>query len=359
MSPVLPQPRRQALWLVFASFLLGFAYPQVNAAPVLFTEGPLPLDLVRHEMLPLSFASEPSTTDSVHAYWRFYGLDVPNVKHYFGTLDRVGGRLAVHVFVPPAPTATVVLVHGYYDHTGVWRHLIPPLLERRFAVIAYDQPGHGLSDGARADIASFTDYDTAFDDILAFSRQHLPSPCHVIAHSMGAGVTLSRLIETPRGDIGHVVLLAPLIRSAHWVVSGIGNTVASWFTKSLPRIYRNNSADSEYRCFVRNDPLQYNRIPTAWIKAHRDWVAKIERVKPTLRPVSVLQGKNDSTVDWKSNLAWIRRVFPRATITLIPGAGHQLMNEGDTARSKAISLVLQALAESPTPSCSTNTLASH
>ncbi len=279
----------------------------------------------------------------MRAYWRFYGLDLPDTRHLFGTFLSTGRNLAVQVFVPRSPTATALLVHGYYDHVGIWRHLIPRLLEKNFAVVAYDQPGHGLSEGARATITEFADYVAAFDNALALCQPALPSPCHVIAHSMGAGVVLDRLSSQPVAKVGHVVLLAPLIRSAHWDLSGLGHAVVSTFVDSVPRVYRDNSADAEFRLFVRQDPLQYDRLPTAWVTAHRAWVMKMDRARPTPWPVTVLQGEDDTTVDRKASVDWVRRVFPRAEVTLMPAAGHQLMNEAEAIRTDAIRRVVAAV----------------
>ena len=332
------------LTLLRISTLLGFLVAGLGpAGPALAAAAVPAIDQVQHELLPLRFAAEPAPSEAMRAYWLSYGLALPGARHLFGTFRSNGRNLAVQVFVPPSPTATVVLVHGYYDHVAVWRHLIPRLLEKGFAVVAYDQPGHGLSDGARASITNFADYVTAFDDALALCRPDLPPPYHVIAHSMGAGVVLDRLRQTPPADIGHVVLLAPLIRSAHWGWSGFGHAVLSKFVESVPRVYRDNSADPEFRRFVRQDPLQYDRLPAAWVTAHRAWVAKMDKASPTQQPVTVLQGEADTTVDSKANLAWVRRVFPRTEVTLLAGAGHQLMNEAEPTRTDAIRRAVKAV----------------
>ena len=335
-------------FLIRISILLGSLISGAGAlAPAVAADAaPFP-DAVRRELQPLRFAADIAPSEAVRAYWRFYGLDPPGARHLFGAFRSDGRNLAAHVFVPPSPTATVVLVHGYYDHAGVWRHLIPRLLEKGFAVVAYDQPGHGLSDGARASIADFAEYVTAFDDALALCQPALPPPYHIVAHSMGAGVVLDRLLRTPPDVVGHVVLLAPLVRSAHWGSSGLGHAVASRLVETVPRLYRDNSADPEFRRFVRQDPLQYDRLPTAWVTAHRAWVARMDKASPTQQPVTVLQGADDTTVDWKASLAWVRRVFPRAGVTLMAGAGHQLMNEAEATRTDAIRRVLEALAPAP------------
>ena len=60
-----------------------------------------------------------------------------------------GTRLKLHRW-PSAPRrGTVLIVHGLGEHAGRYAHVAAWLAERGFAALAYDQRGHGLSDGNR------------------------------------------------------------------------------------------------------------------------------------------------------------------------------------------------------------------
>ena len=64
----------------------------------------------------------------------------------------------VHYFRLPesaSPKGTVFILHGYFDHVGLYTQLIDRCLGAGFDVLAYDQPGHGLSSGTLTAIGSF------------------------------------------------------------------------------------------------------------------------------------------------------------------------------------------------------------
>ncbi len=80
-------------------------------------------------------------------YFNAYDLLCDNCEHLFGTFTSGDHTLAGHIFIPAEPRATVLLMHGYFDHTGTLSQTIHHLIARGYQVAAYDMPGHGLSSG--------------------------------------------------------------------------------------------------------------------------------------------------------------------------------------------------------------------
>jgi hypothetical protein len=64
------------------------------------------------------------------------------------------------------PKATVIIVHGYLDHSGLYGRLIRWSLEQNYNVICFDLPGHGLSSGEPANIDSFATYTHIFRQVI-------------------------------------------------------------------------------------------------------------------------------------------------------------------------------------------------
>jgi alpha-beta hydrolase superfamily lysophospholipase len=56
-------------------------------------------------------------------------------------------------------------------------------------------------------------------------------------------------------------------------------------------------------------------------------VPYIENKQPNDMPMTVIQGQQDGTVDWKHNLTVIRKKFPRAEIVYLYQGHHQMVNE--------------------------------
>ncbi|MCZ6709064.1 MAG: alpha/beta hydrolase, partial [Gammaproteobacteria bacterium] len=113
-------------------------------------------DQLKADLKPLEPGAPRVLSASEQAYLRHYGIhyaeQVPNLTHQFGMIDTGRHRLAVHLWTPPDSTGTALVIHGYYDHVGLYGHLIRHLIGRRLAVVALDLPGHGLSSGERATI---------------------------------------------------------------------------------------------------------------------------------------------------------------------------------------------------------------
>lgn len=92
--------------------------------------------------------------------------------------------------------ATVMLVHGFGEHSGRYFHVAKALVERNYAVYAYDQRGHGKSGGKRAFISQWDDYVNDFE--VALNRVLESSgdlPLFILGHSMGGLVLASYLIK--------------------------------------------------------------------------------------------------------------------------------------------------------------------
>ena len=302
------------------------------------------LDKVRSELRPLQFEGEPTHTASAEAYFRHYGLDVEGARHRFGTF--VSGRhvLCAQVFEPGQPRGTVLIAHGYYDHAGVWRHVIRSLVARGYTVGVYDQPGHGLSSGARATIADFAEYVSAFGDFFELMRGRTPAPHHAVAHSMGGGVVADYLLSSGHDGLGRVVLVAPLYRSAMWRTSGVGHALGKPFRDSVKRVFRRNTSDPGFLRFQRDDPLQPRVVPFAWVEAHRKWEKRMRARGAVDRAVKIVQGTSDTTVAWRYNMRFFGRKLPNADVSFLKGGRHQLINEAEPMRTQVLDLVGDYLA---------------
>ena len=276
-------------------------------------------------------------------YFSFYGLDFasrfPGVVHHFGALDVAGFRIACHVYAAARPRGTCVLMHGYFDHAGLYGHLIAHCLGRGYSVVIWDLPGHGLSSGEQASIHSFEHYVDVLGAMLDRLGQRLPRPLIGIGQSTGGAILLGwafRVVRTGAAcPFDRMALLAPLVRPAGWRRVNLSYLLLRPIRRSVRREFMENSGDRAFLAFVQEDPLQSRVLPVRWVGAMRQWVREFLAQPATgLAPV-VIQGDADSTVDWRWNLARIRERFPSSVITIVTGARHQLVNESQDLRERA------------------------
>lgn len=317
----------------------------------------MPFDpIVLHNQLP-AFGNAPEQPDEAFKpYLMLYGLDrLQNLaSHQLGLLNGYGTQLCVQRFVPARPIrGSVVLMHGYMEHLALQRPLIQFLLNEGFVVVGYDLPGHGLSEGRRFWVDSFTRYGCQFGEVVQRLQEQLPGPWYFIGHSTGCAVMMVH--QRQFGEISHWplqrrIMLSPLIRPQQYHPIRIKYRWLKYLLNNVARFYSTNSHDNEYLRFVRErDPLQHDRIPLDWIGAMLAWVRRIEGSPPMAGDVTVIQGLADGTVDWVHNLSVLSELYPQLQIELIEEARHQLINESEPYRSKLFKLLRTAL-QQPVPS---------
>ncbi len=281
----------------------------------------------------------------VQAYLNHYHInfswEIRGVKHRFGQLEAGSFAIACHHWQPDVAKGTLFLVHGYTDNVGTMQHVIRFLLQKHWAVVAFDLPGHGLSSGEQASIDSFDQYRQVLFDVLQQLRDKTPQPWHTLGQSTGAAVIMNYLVSYPdQPHIQQALLLAPLIRSYGWHRDRFLFAWIKPFVSSVHRVFSRSSHDDDYLDFVRHkDPLQPLRTPVAWIASMRDWVAKFTELTPQRRQLMIIQGDQDQTVDWQYNLMEIEQVFPLAEVYMVSGARHQLVNEALAWRGQVFQLI--------------------
>lgn len=280
---------------------------------------------------------------------RFYQIDFaqqfPDLDSRLGMVEVAGYRLAMQVLRPTQALATVIVLHGYYDHMGLYGHVYDWALRQGFAVLSCDFPGHGLSSGARASINSFQEYQQVLQALLAKAEQlQLPKPWHLLGQSTGGAIAFDYLLnQSLVSELGETILLAPLVRPRAWQQSKLLYQLVKPFRRSVPRSFSNNSNDAAFVDFVRNDPLQARILPTAWVGALAEWISYIEQAKPSGRSPIIVQGDADMTVDWQHNINVLNDKFSQPRILLLPEARHHLANEQTIMREQYFQFLTEQL----------------
>jgi lysophospholipase len=287
------------------------------------------------------------SSPELQSFCHFYGLEfatqLPNVEHAVGHVQSGNYILAVHHWRHPDATANLLLLHGYFDHTGVFSRLIEWGLLHRYNVLIFDLPGHGLSSGEPAVIDDFSDYSRAIDDVLG--AVSLPSlPLWVMAQSTGCAALVDYASKYP-WPFAASVLLAPLIRPVRWKRVRAACLLLHNIVDSLPRKFSPNSSDLQFQRFLIGDPLQSQRISLRWVSALQRWLSQLRYRDLGVGPALIIQGEDDATVDWRYNVGVIRQLFPASEVVYLSGAGHQLANEMEKIRSDYLLHVEAWLAE--------------
>ena len=308
---------------------------------------PIDPDRLRMQLGPLRSAA-PLGADA-RFYQRYYGLDLPHRPAIGRRLGRIGVHgydVVAQLWRPERPVATLLVLHGYYDHMGLYRHVVDWGLQMGFAVLACDLPGHGLSSGPRASINEFEEYQAVLEALLHEAGElHLPQPWHLLGQSTGAAIALDYLLAHPeKSALGRGILLAPLIRPRAWGWSRLSYEVMRRFVRQIPRRFSDNSGDPAFLSFVKSqDPLQPDILPTAWVGALSRWIPQIEAAPRSPHSPIIIQGEADMTVDWQHNLPVLQRKFSAPEVLYLADARHHLANERETIRQAYFEFLSQRL----------------
>ena len=275
----------------------------------------------------------------VQAYLDFYRINFARelgVRHGMGALALAGYRIASHYWLPANARGTLVVVHGYYDHVGIFDKALRFGLDNQLAVVAFDLPGHGLSSGERSAIGSFDEYGDVLAGVLDALAPQLPGPRYCLGQSTGAAVLLNHLWRYPQQarEWHKIALCSPLlVPRAWWTLGRFTYALLSPFCQRLKRSRSRSSHDPAFIELVdERDPLQDKTLSVRWVGAMKAWDAQFKTFAPKDVPLLVVQGTGDMTVAWRYNIPQLQRKLPQLQLHYIADAGHQLVNEIDEYR---------------------------
>lgn len=299
---------------------------------------------------------QPLQSEVWQQYLEFYRLDHlhnlhPQVQHHAGTWSVESHQLVLQSWRWSTDQArqTAIIVHGYYDHVGLYGSLIDFCLQQGWNVVCCDLPGHGLSSGAPAAISCFQTYDTVLDALVQQLGLSPQQPGHLLAQSMGGAIAtnylLTRNLTKTTSPFEHVALFAPLIRPAHWWRVKTLHTLLSPFITRFKRGITNSSNDPDFLQLVNErDPLQATHLSIQWLTALRRWITFIDKQNASEVPVILIQGDQEFTVDHSYNVPWLSSKFPNHIRLQMPGMRHHLVNETEPLRHgmyQALNTILQ------------------
>ena len=167
-------------------------------------------------------------------------------------LQGEAGQLAVYDWALPVsrPLGTVLLVHGLGEHAGRYGEVAAHLHQWGFAVRAYDQQGHGQSEGARGDLLRPGSLQADLCRVIDDTRQQpslMGSPLILLGHSMG-GLVVARTLAEQGRSVDAAVLSSPAL-------GAFPNVLQKMLLATLPRVLPHLRVDNGLKAeFVSRDP---------------------------------------------------------------------------------------------------------
>ena len=89
------------------------------------------------------------------------------MNHFEWTWDSKGRKVYAQGWTPANVKAVVCLVHGFAEFSDRYEHVAKFLCDAGFAVLAYDQLGHGKTEGKRG----HADYEDMLDNVKTILQE--------------------------------------------------------------------------------------------------------------------------------------------------------------------------------------------
>jgi len=246
-----------------------------------------------------------------------------------------GLRLYWQRYTPPAPRATVMVLHGAGDHSGRYPGITDALVRAGHEVALVDFRGHGQSDGRRWYVDQFSDYLSDLDVFAARVREHAAQrPIFAVAHSQGAHIAAHWGLKPGRGVAGFV-LSSPFFRLAVkpprlkvWASLLVGRAVP-FLPVDAGLDLAELTSDPEFQRFTAEDPLYLRKTTPRWFtESSRAQEEIARRWAEFTYPVLVMVGDADRIADPEAGKAFAAAAGSKdKSLEVWKGLRHEIFNE--------------------------------
>lgn len=247
-----------------------------------------------------------------------------------------GGLALLHRhWQPERATRSVAIVHGLAEHSARYEHVALGLAARGCSVHAFDQRGHGESEGPRVYTPSFA---TLLDDLeryLAHVRRSDPdTPLVLLGHSMG-GLEVACLLVERRPEVAAAVLSGPALAPVDSIGPMLRGLVAAC-SRLLPRLKLPSSIDPEglsrdpeVVAAYLADPLIDKRYSVRLVRELLAASPAIEGRGAEVRvPLLIVHGEEDPICPIEGSARFLNDVTtPGSELRRYPGLRHEVLNE--------------------------------
>lgn len=225
-------------------------------------------------------------------------------------------------------------MHGYAEHSGRYEEMAGWLARRGCAVHAYDQRGHGRSEGLRCHVERFDEFLDDLGIVLDALRNDQPDlPISLVGHSMGGLVTLA-FLATRKPRIASAITSGAALSLGE--LSPVRVALARVVRRMLPRLAIGSGIDPEG---LSRDPEVVRRyladpliVRTMTTSLGAELLAAAPRTAALAGEVAVpllmLHGEADPICSPEGSRAFYAGLrAPGSALRVYPGLRHEIFNE--------------------------------
>lgn len=238
-------------------------------------------------------------------------------------------------WMPEQNTRAIVLyVHGLGSHSGRMDHWAERFVRKQIGFIAYDQQGHGKTEGKRGSPKHFSILIEDLRQLMQWIRDEFPDQKVILyGHSMGGNVAINYVIsETYTADA--------LIATSPWLKlvrppSEMLIRLISPLVRIMPQLTLSNGLDANHISRVpeevrkySEDPLVHDRISIGLFKStYEAGFNALRNVYKINCPFLLMHGTADHITSHRASEQFVMNTSDRTRLKLWEGAFHELHHE--------------------------------
>ena len=240
-------------------------------------------------------------------------------------------------------SATVLLVHGLGEHMGRYAALARDLNTWGYAVRAYDQYGHGASDGPRGGLPSAPRLLDDLAQVVDQTRAGMAAgqPLLLLGHSMG-GLVAARFVALQRRPLEGLVLSSPALDPG---LNPVQKLLVAVLPALLPNLRVGNGLDARLISHdpavvaaYQSDPLVHDRIAARLARfIAEDSAAVLAAASGWVLPTLLLYAGADKLVNPAGSRAFAAAAPAHVLRSqCFEPLYHEIFNEAEPGRSQVL-----------------------
>lgn len=230
--------------------------------------------------------------------------------------------------------AVIGLVHGMGEHIGRYAHVAEMLNAEGYAVLGFDQRGHGQTQGKRGHTPSYEALLEGLDILMDVAKKNYPGiPVFLYGHSMGGNVTLNFILKRKPKIVG-AILTGPWLKlafkppSIQAVIGRLIEWIYPKFTSNRPLVAEKLTSDPVMQQRYIQDKLGHGLITSKfYFGVTRAGIWALKHASELSVPLLLMHGGDDRVTSLITSKQFADQVGAKCTWKEWPGYKHELQND--------------------------------
>jgi len=229
--------------------------------------------------------------------------------------------------------ANIVFVHGLGEHINRYTEWAESFNRERIGFTGLDLPGHGISDGRRGHIRSFSLTDDMLDILLKHIKSTFPeAPVFIYGHSLGGGIVLDYLLRK-KPEVKGAIVTSPWLKLSiepdkfKLTLVSVMKRITPGLVQPSGLVQENLSQDQDVINRYNSDPLVHDKISVSLaynaMKAASHSLSHSQELEV---PLLLMHGSKDLICSPEGSSGFAAGT-KRAELKIWDGGYHELHNE--------------------------------